>query len=129
MEYLTSLWSEQIRPKTWMDGLTQEEQAEFAKQKQIRDKTFRECEEARAAALAAIRHYMSVLDRRQHNAQVQMSNWVEQRLPVNIQLPEARPDPLIASWDAFMVAQGLGAAHHGPGEEPHPGHRPGGGLF
>uniref|UniRef100_A0AAU7YSV0 Capsid protein n=1 Tax=Conidiobolus taihushanensis virus 1 TaxID=3229901 RepID=A0AAU7YSV0_9VIRU len=100
-EYLVSLWSEQIREKTWVDALTQEEQVEFARRKNVRNAEYRACEQLRAQAAEAMRTYMAYLDRREANAQQNLSNWVDRHLPAIVNIPGAAPDPLVAQWNAF----------------------------
>lgn len=115
MEYLTALWNEQIRDKTWMDALTIDQQAQFALEKQKRDAVFRECEKKRQAALEAMRQYQQALHRMEANAEVQLENWVLARVPHKVIMPTAKPDPLIESWDEFVQLHGLASGQVGNG--------------
>jgi hypothetical protein len=114
MEYLTALWREELREKTWTDALTLEQQAEFAQMKQNRDAVFKQVEALRSNALTAMKHYFQYLDQREANANAVLENWVAQRLPVRVTTRPAPVDPLVTSWDAAMRTLGIVPHAGGP---------------
>lgn len=107
MEYLTALWSDQIREKTWLDALTLEEQEEYATMKRERNDEFQKAERLRQQALAAVRNYMAFVNRIEANAETKVMNWTLEHLPNNVVMPGAKQDPLIDHWFQFAAALGI----------------------